>query len=82
MPASQNPNQPIGAGPDISVGRMIRALTAARAIKNTRTIKAGAIFCRKKVMVILVNVSLNWEFELGVRFYRIAPIARPIASPE
>jgi hypothetical protein len=46
-------NSPVnGAGADISVGKKIRALTATRANRNTITINSGAMFWRKKVIII------------------------------
>ncbi len=43
----------IGAGKDISDGKKIRALVAARAIKKMITMVAGKTFWRKNCMVLV-----------------------------
>ncbi|WP_309731405.1 hypothetical protein [Chamaesiphon sp. OTE_75_metabat_556] len=40
-----------GAGPDISEGKKMRALTATNAKRNTSKIRNGATFWRKKVIM-------------------------------
>jgi hypothetical protein len=43
----------MGAGKDISDGKKIRALVAARAIKKMITMVAGKTFWRKNCMVLV-----------------------------
>jgi hypothetical protein len=40
----------IGAGAAKSVGKKILALVANRATKNTKIVRRGAIYCRKKAI--------------------------------
>jgi hypothetical protein len=52
MTATYKNNNPVnGAGPDISVGKKILALTATSANKNKITMNRGPMFWRKKVII-------------------------------
>ncbi len=49
------PTSSIGAGAAMSEGKNIRALTAAKATKNTSKIKNGVTYSRKKAIFIAVG---------------------------
>jgi len=42
----------IGAGAAKSAGKKIRMPVATRATKNTKIVRSGAIYCRKKAIII------------------------------